>query len=227
MATLNGVISEFGGSGAIPINMNSYYKLGATLGWNGGVAQHDNNSAIPTTGELRLSNFDSPADKDFVSDNWTQGISTYVDGLSGDTWIVTGISTLAGLAAAGFVYNDATGSAGARVNIGKSTFGASGQLAPVSGVYDWNFNGQPGFIIQMTGDQRRGLVFPVPGSWGGADIGYAPFTVVINSQTRTFDSAFVPDGTYDPTYNITTWSWPGGEVGLSGTGTTTFRVSIY
>lgn len=80
---LSEIISEFGVGGTIPSNFRSYLACGATVGWDGGVAQHENNINIPSSGTLKFSNFRSNTthvvDKDFESDNYTSHWSTYVD----------------------------------------------------------------------------------------------------------------------------------------------------
>lgn len=220
-SSLLGIINNFYGGGSYPLNLQGYNKMGAYAGWYGGVAEHDNNSAIPySKGSLRISQFASPADKNFISDNWTQGITSYVDGYTGEYWVANGIATQNGLYSAGFYNLSAIGSAGSRTVVGKSTYGSAGQTAQVIGVYDWNQNGTEGFIIQMAGDQRRT-------GWGGAGAATAPVAIVINSATRNFGSAYDANGFYDSYYNITTWSWLGSPVGLSGSGSTSFTVSIF
>lgn len=225
--TLSSVISEFGGSGTIPINMRSYLKLGATLGWNGGVAEHANNSAIPVSGTLLLSNFVSPADRDFVSDSYTDGSDIYFDIGTGTYQSVTGYGTGNGVLAAGLTFLSSNfGAAGSRTTVGKSTYGSTGQTATVIGVYNYDNNGSTGAIVQMSGDQRQS-------GWGGTGTsggtsGAAPTTVTQGATTLNFSSASVAAGSYDVTYNLTTWVWPGSSFpDLNGSGTFTFSISIF
>lgn len=227
MTTLSSVIAEFGGSGSIPINMRAYMKLGAYAGWNGGVAEHANNSAIPYTGggTVLLSNFASPADRDFVSDTYTEGSDFYFDFSTGNYMGVYGYGTGNGLQAAGLFYLSTNfGSPGSRTTMGKSTYGSSGQTAQIIGVYDYDNNGSTGAVVQMAGDQRRS-------GWGGTGTGggtsgAAPTSVTVGSTTLSFASAFTPIGSYDAFYNITTWAWSV-AFGLDGTGTFDFRISIF
>jgi hypothetical protein len=226
MTSLSGVISQFGGSGNVPNNMRSYLKLGAFSGWYGGVAEHDNNNLIPSSGSLSLSNFASPANKDFVSDNYTTGFSSYVDFNIPYYEYAWGYSTTDGLSAASLNFLTGQGSPGGRTLVGKATYGSSGQEATVTGVYDYDIDGQvQGFIFQLLGDQRRS-------GWGGTGTspgtsGAAPTSISILSSTLSFGSATVPNGTYNSTYNITTWDWST-QVGLFNLPATfTFSVSIF
>lgn len=244
------VINEFGGSGSIPTNMRAYLKLGAFLNWNGGVAEHDNNSAIPTSGSLSLSNFASPADRDFVSDTYTIGQSFGVTGnisVGFTGYLVSGVSddpdNLRHPGLQGVVSPTTWGAFGSRKGIGKSTYGSVGQVATLTGVWDLRitFNGSftSGTVyVQMVGDQRRS-------GWGGTGTaggtsGAAPTSVTISATGQAdlalnFASASVPLGSYDGTYNFTTWSWTGiadsnlklKEAYNAGQTTFTTRVSIF
>lgn len=221
---LSDVISEFGGSGTIPINMRAYLKLGAFAGWYGGVAEHANNSAIPVSGTVTLSDFVSPANRDFVSDSYTDGLAAWVSFPNYQS--AFGYATTNGLIAAGLTNLTAMGSAGSRTVMGKSTYGATGQTATIIGVYDYDNNGSTGCIVQMSGDQRRS-------GWGGTGTvggtsGAAPTNIlVVGSTVLSFGSSSVPGGTYDVTYNLTTWTWPGSTFNLDGSGTFTFSISIF
>ena len=216
--SLSGVKTEFGGTGTIPDNMRAYLKMGAYAGWYGGVAEHDNNSAIPSSGNLSLSNFASPADKNFVSDTYTANTESYWDlseppvfqgfigyALNNTVMADCGLGNLA-----------ATGTAGSRKVVGKSTYGSTGQTATIAMVGDFDNNGSTGFIIGFTGDQRAT-------GWGGAGNVQAPVSVIINSNTFTIASSGVPNGYYNGGY--TYWSWTS-QAGLSN-GNFTFQVSIY
>jgi hypothetical protein len=227
MTTLSSVISEFGGSGSIPINMRAYMKLGAFLGWNGGVAEHSNNSAIPYTGggTVFLSNFAAPADRDFVSDNYVAGADSYFDFFSGNFESSIGYYTGNGGASFFIWLTTPIGTAGSRTTVGKSTYGSSGQTATIAGVFDGDQNGFGTFNVQMVGDQRRS-------GWGGTGTsggtsGAAPTQVTIGSTTYNFASSFVPAGTYNATYNITTWSWSAPYGGFVFGNSFTFRISIF
>ena len=81
---------------------------------------------------------------------------------------------------------------------------------------DYDNNGQVGFVIGFTGDQRAS-------GWGGAGNVQAPVSVIINSNTFTIASSGVPNGYYNGGY--TYWSWST-QAGLSN-GSFTFQVSIY
>lgn len=222
--SLSGVISEFGGTGSIPNNMTPYRKMAAYTGWYGGVAEHDNNSAIPYSGNLALSNFASPADKDFVSDTYVAATSTYYD------FNIPFYQTFVGYALnnaainnSGLFYLTAVGTAGSRVNVGKSTFLPTGQTAQVSLIGDFNDDGTTGVIIGMSGDQRAT-------GWGGAGgVGsggvQAPYYIVLNGNTYYMSSSAVPNGQYlggTDTY----WVWFGAVSGLVD-GNFTYRVGIY
>ena len=216
--SLSGVKTEFGGTGTIPDNMRGYLKMGAFAGWNGGVAEHDNNSAIPVSGNVSLTNFASPADKNFVSDTYVAATSSYYDpgppftqtfigyGLNYDVVIGSGLYEL-----------DPTGTVGSRKVVGKSTYGSTGQTATVAMIGDFDNNGSTGFIIGFTGDQRAS-------GWGGAGNVQAPVSVIINSNTFTIASSSLPNGYYIGGY--TYWSWDASLAGLSN-GNFTFQVSIY
>lgn len=220
MGTLSSVISMFGGTGTVPINMRAYLKYGAYSGWYGGVAQHDNNSAIPSSGTLLLSNFNSPADKDFVSDTYTFGTSTYYD--SNDPPFFqefVGYATNNAMQGSGLFFLAGCGTAGSRTNVGKSTFGSSGQTAQICMIGDFNNNGTTGFIIGFNGDQRAT-------TWGGAGSIQAPYFVTINSTTWYISTATDSNGYYDSSTNTTFYSWTSGQAGLTNT-TYTFRVAIY
>jgi hypothetical protein len=220
---LSTVISEFGGSGTVPINMRAYLKLGAYSGWYGGVAEHDNNNSIPTSGTLLLSYFNSPADRDFVSDNYTNSLSQYVDFNIPYYEYAWGYSTSNGLAAAGLNFLSGSGSAGSRTIVGKATYGSAGQEATVTGVYDYDIDGQvQGFIFQLLGDQRRS-------GWGGTgnNSGDAPTSITVLGTTLLFDNASVPNGTYNSTYNVTTWDWSTQTGLFNATTPFTFSVSIF
>lgn len=226
MTTLSSVISEFGGSGTVPINMRAYLKLGAYSGWYGGVAEHENNNQIPSSGTLLLSNFASPADRDFVSDSYTTGFSSYYDfGIPyyEQSW---GYMQSGGLAAAGAIYLTGNGSPGSRTLVGKATYGATNQEATVDGVYDLDIDGQVNnFVFQLEGDQRRS-------GWGGTGsspgtAGAAPTSIVVQGNTFSFSSATVPNGTYNSTYNVTTWQWTSWSGLYLNPSTFTFTVSIF
>lgn len=215
---LSTVISEFGGSGSIPINMRAYLKMGAYAGWYGGVAEHSNNSNIPYSGTVSLSNFDSPADKDFVSDTYTYGFVDYVDtGEPPAYYSFAGYSLNNDVMyGSGLVYLDGVvGSAGSRTTVGKSTYGSSGQTATIAMAGDFYNNGAAGFIIGFTGDQRST-------GWGGAGSIQAPYFVQILSSTLYISASTDPNGYYNNGYTYYSWL---GQVGLSGN--FTFRVGIY
>lgn len=217
MGNLSTVISEFGGTGSVPINMRAYLKYGAYAGWYGGVAQHDNNSAIPSSGTLLLSNFDSPADKDFVSDTYTYGISTYYDpGIPFSQSFNGYCASDPVMAGSGLVYLTACGAAGSRTYVGKSTYGSSGQVAQVNMIGDYDNDGSTGFIIGFNGDQRAT-------GWGGAGSIQAPYYVTIGLNTYYFSASSDPNGYYNSGY--TYYSWPGASSGVGGN--FTFRVGIY
>ena len=219
MTRLSDVKTEFGGTGSIPNNMRAYLKYGATAGWYGGVAEHDNNSAIPSSGNLRLSNFASPADRDFVSDVYTADTSTYYD------FGIPFYQTFVGYALnnnainnSGLFFLDAVGTAGSRVNVGKSTYGSSGQTATVSLIGDFDDNGSTGVIIGFSGTQ-------LASGWGGAGSIQAPYFIVLNGNTYYMASSAVPEGQFlgdTDTY----WVWFGGVSGLSN-GNFSYRVGIY
>lgn len=219
MTRLSDVKTEFGGTGSIPSNMRAYLKMGAYAGWYGGVAEHDNNSAIPYSGNLRLTNFASPADKDFVSDTYVAASSTYYD------FNIPFYQTFVGYALnnnainnSGLFYLTAVGTAGSRVNVGKSTYGSSGQTAQVSLIGDFDDNGNTGVIIGFSGDQRAT-------GWGGAGSIQAPYSITLNGNTYYMSSSAVPNGQYlggTDTY----WVWFGAVSGLAN-GNFTFRVGIY
>ena len=216
-ASLSGVITEFGGTGTAPNNMRGYLKMGGFAGWYGGVAEHDNNSAIPVSGNLSLTNFDSPADKNFVSDTYVADTSSYFDPgppLT-QTFIGYGLN-LAVMTGAGLDFLDPTGTVGSRTVVGKSTYGSAGQTATVAMIGDFDNNGSTGFTIGFTGDQRAS-------GWGGAGNVQAPVSVIINSNTFTIASSSTPAGYFNNGY--TYWSWTS-QAGLSN-GNFTFEVSIY
>ena len=215
--SLSGVKTEFGGTGTLPDNMRGYLKMGAFLGWYGGVAEHDNNSAIPVSGNVSLTNFASPADKNFVSDTYTADTSSYYDPAIpfSQTFIGYCLNNTA-MYESGLTTLSAIGTAGSRTVVGKSTFGSSGQTATIAMVGDFDNDGTTGFIIGFTGDQRAT-------SWGGAGSIQAPVSVIINSNTFTIASSGVPNGYYNGGY--TYWSWST-QAGLSN-GSFTFQVSIY
>ena len=215
--SLSGVKTEFGGTGTIPTNMRAYLKMGAYTGWYGGVAEHDNNSAIPFSGNLALTNFASPADKNFVSDTYTYGASTYYDYSEPPFYQTFGGYCLnnAAMYGSGLYSLTACGSAGSRTIVGKSTYGSSGQTATVAMVGDFDNNGTTGFIIGFTGDQRAT-------GWGGAGSIQAPYQVIINSVTFSVSSSTDPNGYFNNGYTYYSWT--------SGSGITsnfTFQVSIY
>lgn len=218
--SLSGVKTEFGGTGNIPDNMRAYLKMGAYAGWYGGVAEHDNNSAIPYSGNLSLSNFASPADKNFVSDTYVANTTTYSDfGEPPFFQSFTGycVNNTA-MNGSGLNFLIATGTAGSRTVVGKSTFGSSGQTATVAMVGDFDNNGTIGFIIGFTGDQRAT-------GWGGAGSVQAPVAVIINSTTFTIASSSDPNGYFNDGY--TYYSWTPSQAGLSLNDNFTFQVSIY
>jgi hypothetical protein len=244
------VINEFGGSGSIPTNMRAYLKLGAVLNWNGGVAEHDNNSAIPTSGSLSLSNFASPASRDFVSNTYTigQAFSSTFDPLIGQIDYVAagvndGVNNQTAIYTFTLVSPNTFGTFGSRKTIGKSTYGSAGQVATLTGVWDiaTYLNGSyvdGNIYVQMVGDQRRS-------GWGGTGTaggtsGAAPTTVTITAAgqsplTLNFSGADTPLGSYNGTYNVTTWSWSSIALAnlkilaAANAGQTTFftRVSIF
>ena len=215
--SLSGVKTEFGGTGTIPDNMRGYLKMGAFAGWYGGVAEHDNNSAIPSSGNLSLSNFASPADKNFVSDTYTADTDSYVDpGIPFYQTFIGYCLNNTAMYESGLYALGAIGTAGSRTVVGKSTFGSTGQTATIAMVGDFDNNGSTGFIIGFTGDQRAS-------GWGGAGNIQAPVSVIINSNTFTIASSGVPNGYYNGGY--TYWSWST-QAGLSN-GSFTFQVSIY
>lgn len=216
---LSDVKTEFGGTGSIPNNMRAYLKMGAYSGWYGGVAEHDNNSAIPYSGNLRLTNFASPADKNFVSDNYVADLTSYYD-FSEPPFYQTFLGYCvnnAAMTGSGLDFLTAIGSAGSRTVVGKSTYGSSGQTATIAMIGDFDNNGTQGFIIGFTGDQRAT-------GWGGAGSVQAPVAVIINSTTFTIASSTDTNGYYNNGY--TYFSWVTGQAGLSG-GNFTFQVSIY
>lgn len=215
---LSTVIAEFGGTGSVPINMRAYLQYGAYGGWNGGVAQHDNNSAIPNTGTLLLSNFNSPADKDFVSDTYTPGYESNAYDPPNYQTFYGYCSNTTVMGGSGLVYlSGPVGTAGSRINVGKSTYGSTGQTATINMIGDFDNNGYAGFIIGFSGDQRAT-------GWGGAGSIQAPYQVVINGSTYGFANSDVANGTYDSGANATYWTWNN----TSGISTNfTFIVSIY
>jgi len=215
--SLSGVITEFGGTGTTPNNLRGYLKMGGFAGWYGGVAEHANNSAIPVSGNLSLTNFDSPADKNFVSDTYVADTSSYFDPGPPLTQTFTGYGlNLAVMTGSGLDFLDPTGTVGSRTVVGKSTYGSTGQTATVAMIGDFDNNGSTGFIIGFTGDQRAS-------GWGGAGNVQAPVSVIINSNTFTIASSSDPAGYFNNGY--TYWSWTS-QAGLSN-GNFTFQVSIY
>lgn len=217
--SLSGVKTEFGGTGTIPDNMRAYLKMGAYSGWYGGVAEHSNNSNIPYSGNLSLTNFASPADKNFVSDTYTADTTSYFD--FGEppfyqTFVGYCVNNTA-MIGSGLNFLTAIGSAGSRTTVGKSTYGSSGQTATIAMVGDFDNNGTTGFIIGFTGDQRAT-------GWGGAGSVQAPVAVIINSTTFTIASSTDTNGYFNDGY--TYFSWVSGQAGLSN-GSFSFQVSIY
>jgi hypothetical protein len=207
----------FGGAGTIPNNMRSYLMLGAYAGFHGGVAEHDNNGDIPSSGTVFLSDFASPADKDFVSDNYTAATSTVVVGEYFE--VFTGYaSNDAALQNFGFGFLSSVGASGSRDNVGKSTYGSSGQTAEVQLIGDWNISDTTGVVIGFSGDHRAT-------GWGGAGGGIqAPYYIVLNNTTYYMADSVVPNGSFNTTH--TYWAWTGAGSGLVD-GTFTFEVGIY
>ena len=205
---LSEIISEFGVGGTIPNNFRSYLAGGSYVGWDGGVAQHENNINIPTSGTLTFSNFRSNTthvvDKDFESDTYSGITSDYVDFLTPQYESITGLWTSTAYSSLGFTFvNSSGGTIGTVDYIGKSTFN-TGLTATVDSIFDYApLNGSSptptNSAIVLAGDQRAT-------GWGNP---FISVSVIIGATTTTLTRAasVVPNGTYDAINNVTSWTW--------------------
>jgi hypothetical protein len=206
---LSQIITEFGGAANTPYNLRSYFKCGNFIGWDGGVANHENNANVPFTGtaSLKISDFRSygnyVVDKDFESDTYTGQLNTYFDysipyleaksGLyTSDTSIMLFL-TFSGYPA---------GTIGTINTIGKSTYDASPgftEVATVDSIFDYGIvSGVPdSAALVLNGDERST-------GWGNP---WISASVTIGATTTTLNRAdtVVPNGTYDAVYNKTYW----------------------
>jgi hypothetical protein len=205
---LSEIIDEFGVGGTIPNNLRSYLAGGNFAGWDGGVAEHENNINIPSSGTLNFSNFRSNTthviDKDFESDTYTAITSEYLDFIIPEYESITGLWTSAAHTSLGFNYVNSNGGSKGNVDyIGKSTFNL-GLTATVNSIFDYalvnaSTPNPTNAALVLSGDQRAT-------GWGNP---FISVSVIIGATTTTLNRAdsVVPNGTYDSTNNITSWTW--------------------
>jgi hypothetical protein len=205
---LSEIISEFGVGGTIPNNLRSYLAAGAYVGWDGGVAQHENNINIPTSGTIKISDFRSNTthvvDKDFESDTYSGVTSDYLDFMIPEYESVSGLWTSTGSAALGFTYVNLSGGTIGNVDyVGKSTFN-TGLTATLDSIVDYApVNGSSSTptnaALVLAGDQRAT-------GWGNP---FISVSVIIGATTTTLTRAasVVPNGTYDAINDVTIWTW--------------------
>jgi len=222
---LSEIINEFGVGGTIPNNFRAYLACGNFLGWNGGVAQHENNIKIPSSGTMRFSDFRSNTthvvDKDFESNNYTSSQSFYVDGGFGFYETKAGVWSTTASNALGLVYTDSSGGTLGNVDyLGKSTYNLD-LNGPISSVFDY----AQGVVtsvpdtatFMMAGDHRAT-------GWGNP---WISISVTIGSTvTLNRSASLVPNGTYDNINNITYWLWTGTTFGFGTVSPQTFKVRV-
>lgn len=205
---LSEIIAEFGGTTNTPTNFRSYLACGNFLGWDGGVAQHENNVNIPTSGTLQFSNFRSTStylvDKDFESDTYSGVTSDYVDFLTPELESITGLWTSTAYTALGFNFvNSSGGTQGVVDYIGKSTFNIN-LTAPLNSIFDYaprnGFTTNPSnAALVLTGDHRAT-------GWGNPFVSVS-VTIGATTTTLTRTTSVVPNGTYDNINDVTYWVW--------------------
>lgn len=207
---LSEIISEFGGTANTPYNLRSYFKCGNFAGWDGGVANHENNANVPFTGvsTLKIGDFRSVGnyvvDKDFESDTYTGKLNTYFD-FSDPPYLeaksglyTTNTSIMFGLVFASYP----AGTIGTIDTIGKSTYDATPgftEVATVDSIFDYGISsGIPdtGALV-LNGDQRIS-------GWGNQWIS-ASVTIGVSTVTLNRVDSVVPNGTYNVTYDKTYW----------------------
>lgn len=236
MANLSNVTSanSFGGGGTIPLNLNQYRRGNSFLGWNGGVASHENNSNIPAvgiggsyTGNLELSDFNSPAHRDFLSGNYVSSVSTS----SSPPEAAVGYASFAALGAVGCGSLSNIGTAN-RLTVGKSTYDWTilgyAETANIEGVFDFSATSTSvdQFAVVMTGDQRRtGWGGTNPANVGGT-AGFAPTFIALGANTLSFANAVIPNGSYNNAINLTTWVW-NNTMSIPLSGNYDYSISIF
>lgn len=207
---LSEIITEFGGSTSTPNNLRAYLKCGNFLGWDGGVANHENNANVPFSGTVNLGNFRSAGDlivdRDFESDNYTGQLTFWVSGDYSFYESKSGLCTSAASSALSLGFSGATnGTKGTIDVIGKSTYDTSPgytELATVNSVFDYSFGINPypdTAVFALTGDQRAT-------GWGSP---WKSVTVTINNSPSSLNrvDSVVPNGSYNVPNNITYWVW--------------------
>lgn len=205
---LSEVISEFGVGGTIPTNMRAYLACGSYSGWDGGVAQHENNASIPSSGTLRLSHFRSTSsivvDKDFESDTYSSTAVTYTDIYTPYYETKSGLWTTDISSILGFAWDTSGGTKGSIDVVGKSTFNLD-LTCTLNSVFDFvssSYTSAPDTAcLAFTGDHRAT-------GWGNPWIS-ASITIGASTTTLNRSASLVPNGTYNSTNNITYWLWSG------------------
>jgi hypothetical protein len=208
---LSDIINEFGVGGSIPNNLRSYFKCGNFVGWDGGVANHENNANVPFIGAstIKISDFRSYTnyviDKDFESDNYQGKLTSYVDFNIPQYEVKSGLFTSNTSTMLGLVNTDAAGGTIGTINfIGKSTYDQTigfTEVADVDSIFDFGISipTTDSAALVLLGDQRTT-------GWGNQWIS-ASITVGVSTVTLNRTDSVVPVGTYNSTYNRTYWLW--------------------
>lgn len=189
------ISGEFGGSA--PHNLNEYYRGG------GLVANHTNNSGIPTSGQIKMSDFYN-TDIDYESTHTPSVASSFIDlGEGGIQWTYYYGIDRSGLAGLG-----AFGTIGASNQIGKAKSDLT--QANTYGFYSTYIDIDPiedRFVVR--GDHRGAWFTSVTTNTAGGG-------VLVHPRS----SATVPNGQYSASNNVTYWIWTTYIGGLTSTDTT-------
>lgn len=212
-----------GGGGGAGLALSAVQVYGGTAGAAGrvqfiwyaaAVPEHENNVNIPSSGTLKIGDFrsvgDNVVDKDFESDNYNgakdQRFSfrpvddPSIFEIASGAASVNALRTLflPNIAIAGII-PDIEGNI---IEIGR-TINALGEKSTIVGILDYGFDyaGNPpesGALI-LSGDQRAT-------TW---DLPWVSAAVTVNNITTTLYrlESLIPNGSYNATYNVTSWVW--------------------
>ena len=194
--TINELKTEF--TGPTPSKLSDYY-VGA-----GYVANHENNSSIPSSGRINILNF-LGADVDFESNTYTdgqyiidQGTTT---GLPFPDYVYSGVCT-------NIDFGSSWGTMGSINLIGKSK-SATTQVT-IEEIFDFTDTFSSWGQFGVTGNHT--------GTWWTS--------ITANGVTKNRSAADFPSGQYFSPEDITVWLWTGSVFGFDGAGTFTVRVVL-
>lgn len=203
--SFNDLQTTFGGSN--PITMGEY-NIGG-----GSVANHENNSAIPTstTAQVSLSNFYGTGD--FYSNDYTQGVEDH-------SYAVDEFNNIQhdyyyGTHRGGYKTGSLVGSFGTFGSVDVvGTSKSSTAQATIEGIYDY----WAGYITPTL--QHSKVVFQgsVTGTWWTS--------ITVNGVTKTRTSASTATGTVAGSYTYWMFTGTGNHFSFSGSGTYTVTLIL-